>query len=137
MYELKNYRGAMCHDNEEWHKIWRRIDLLFQNWHEEFDEFWSEHSKVSKVCTLLGFFWPKHIIFGLRKLREVIFHNTEEWCKNLKKNWLVVWEMTGAIWQIFTRALERFKIGTLMGSFCPNQKMHELKIYRGVICQDN
>ena len=41
------------------------------------------------------------------------------------------------IWQIFTRALESVKIGTLMGSFCPTQKMYELKIYRGVICHDN
>ena len=29
------------------------------------------------------------------------------------------------------------KIGTLMGSFYPNQKMYELKIYRGVLCHDN
>ena len=42
MHELKTYIGAMCHDSEEWYKIWRGIDLLFQNWHEEFDEFWSE-----------------------------------------------------------------------------------------------
>ena len=28
------------------------------------------------------------------------------------------------------------KIGTLMGSFYPKQKMYELKIYRGV-CHDN
>ena len=34
----------------------------------------------------------------------------------LKKNWLVVWKMTWEIWQIFTRALESVKIGTLMGS---------------------
>ena len=39
--------------------------------------------------------------------------------QNLKKNWLVVWKMTWGIWLIFTRALESFKIGTLMGSFCP------------------
>ena len=29
--------------NEEWCKIWRGIDLLFQNWHKEFDKFWPEH----------------------------------------------------------------------------------------------
>ena len=27
------------------------------------------------------------------------------------------------------------KIGTLMGSFYPKQKMYELKLYRGVLCQ--
>ena len=36
MYE---YRGVMCYGNEEWCKIWRGIDLSFQNWHEEFDKF--------------------------------------------------------------------------------------------------
>ena len=61
MYELKICRGAMCHDNEEWCKIWRGIDLLVQNWHETFDEFWPEHSKISKICNLMGCFWSKYI----------------------------------------------------------------------------
>ena len=29
---------------------------------------------------------------------------------------------------------ESLKIGTLMGSFYPKQKMYDLKIYRGVLC---
>ena len=29
------------------------------------------------------------------------------------------------------------KIGTVIGSFYPKQKMCELKIYRGVMCRDN
>ena len=37
----------------------------------------------------------------------------------LKKNWLVVWKKNWEIWHIFTRELEKVKIGTLMGSFCP------------------
>ena len=33
---------------------------------------------------------------------------------------------------------ESLKTGTtLLGSFCPKQKMYELKIYRGVLCHDN
>ena len=32
---------------------------------------------------------------------------------------------------------ESLKIGTLMGSFYPNQKMYELKFYRGALCHDN
>ena len=32
---------------------------------------------------------------------------------------------------------ESLKIGALMGSFYPKQKMYQLKIYRGVLCQDN
>ena len=81
MYELKIYRGVMCHDNEEWCKNWRGIDLSVQNWHEEFDEFWPEHSKISKICTLMGCFWPKYIMFELKKYRGVMFDGTEYWCK--------------------------------------------------------
>ena len=71
----------MCHDNEEWYKICRGINLLFQNWHDEFDKFWPEHSKVSKISTLMRSFWAKYILFELEKYGEVIFYDTEEWCK--------------------------------------------------------
>ena len=97
MYELKTYRGVMCHENEEWCKIWRGIDLPVQNWHEEFDEFWPKHLKISKVCTLMDYFWPKHIMFELKKVHEnyVWWH----WIlmQNLKENWLVLSKMT---WEI-------------------------------------
>ena len=68
MYELRIYREVLCHDIEEWCKIGRGIDLSVQNWHDEFDEFWLEHSKVSKMCTLMGFFWTKYIMFELKKV---------------------------------------------------------------------
>ena len=75
----------MCNDIEEWWKIWSGIDLLFQNWHKEFDEFWLGHLKVSKIYTLMGYFWPKCITFELKKNRGVIYHDTREWCKIWKK----------------------------------------------------
>ena len=40
------FTGVICHDNEEWRKIWRGIDLSFQNWHEEFDKFWPKQLKI-------------------------------------------------------------------------------------------
>ena len=45
MHELKIYRGVICNDNEELSKIWKVIDLSFQNWHKQFDIFWLEHWK--------------------------------------------------------------------------------------------
>ena len=57
MYELEVYRGVMNHDNEEWCKIWRGIDLSFENWHKEFNKFWPDSSKVSKICILMDSFW--------------------------------------------------------------------------------
>ena len=56
MYELKIYRGVLCHDNEEWYKIWRGIDLSAQNWHEEFGP---KHWKILEICTLIGCFLTK------------------------------------------------------------------------------
>ena len=76
--ELKIHRRVIRHENEEWCKIWRGIDLSFQNWHEEFDEFWPEHLKVSKVFILMCSFWAKYTLFELKKYRWVIFHDTEE-----------------------------------------------------------
>ena len=86
MYELKIYRGVLCHDIAEWCKIWRGIDLSFENSHEEFDKFWLEHSKVSKMFTLMGSFWAKYILFELEKYRRVIFHDTEKWRKIWRGN---------------------------------------------------
>ena len=85
MYEFKIYRGATHHDNGEWCKIWRVIDLPFQNWHEKFDEFLPEHSKMSKMCTLMGSFCTKYIMFELKKYRGVMFDDTEDWCKIWRK----------------------------------------------------
>ena len=60
-------------------KFLREIDFSFQNWHEEFDKFWPEHSKMSNIFTLMGSFWG------------VIFQNTEKWCKIWRKTDLWFW----------------------------------------------
>ena len=127
----------MHYDNEEWCKIWNRIDLPFQNWHKEFSKFWPEHSKIWKVGTLIGWFWPKYIIFRLKKYRGVMFDFPQDLYKFLRETGLCFQKLTWGIWKIFTRALETLQIGTLMASFCLKLKMYELKIYRGVLCHDN
>ena len=109
----------MFHDNEEWWKNWRGIDLLVQNWHEEFDELWPEHSKISKICILMGCFWQKYILFELKKVQRsyVWWH----WIlmQNLKENWLVLSKTTGRIWQIFVHRLKN-------SDFILESKMAEL-----------
>ena len=115
--KIGTYREVMCNDPEEWWKIWEGIDLSFQNWHKEFDEFWLEHLKVSKINNLMGCFWPKYIMFKLKKVQKsyILWHYRV--MQNLKKNWLVVWKMTWGTWQIFTRGNESLKIGTFNWSF--------------------
>ena len=85
MFELKKYRGVLFHETEEEYKIWRGIVLSFQNWRKEFDKFSPEHSQVSKVLSLMGSFWAKYILFGIKKHRGVIFHDIEEWYKIRRK----------------------------------------------------
>ena len=94
IYELKIYRGVLCHDNEEWCKIWKGIDLLVQNWHAEFDKVWLEHSKMSNICTLMGFFWPRYIMFKLKKVQRSYFWWHWRLMQNLKENWLALSKMT-------------------------------------------
>ena len=69
-------------------------DSSLQNWHDEIDKFWHEHSKVSRIYILVGSFCPKYIMFELIKYRGVIFHDTKEWCKIWWKTdlWLVKWQ---------------------------------------------
>ena len=52
---------------------WRAIDLSFQNWHGEFDEFWPEHLKVSKIFTLMHSFEAEYIFFELKSTEELSF----------------------------------------------------------------
>ena len=39
MFELKECREIMSDGTKDWCKIWRKFDLCFQNWHEEFGKF--------------------------------------------------------------------------------------------------
>ena len=133
LFELKKYRGVIFHETEERYKIWRGIDLSFQNWHREFDKFWPEHLKVSKIFTLIGFFWARYILFELKRYRGVIIHETEEgykiwrgihlsfqnWHKEFDKFWSEHWKVS--------------KVFALIDSFQVKYILFELNRYRGVI----
>ena len=72
-----------------WH--WRMIQNLKKN---QFGEFWSKHSKDSKIYTSIGPFCAKYITFDLRKYKGVIFHDTEGSSKIWKKKnglWFGKW----------------------------------------------
>ena len=76
--ELKKYRAVIFHETEEGYKVWRGIYLSFQNWHKEFDKFWPENSKVSK----LELWWD--LFVRSRKYMSLIF--TGELCVMTVKN---------------------------------------------------
>ena len=107
---------------------------ILQNWHEEFKKFWPEHTKISKICTLMGCFWPKYIMLELRKYRGVMFNGTQYWYK--------VWRKTDLSFQKWHEEYGKFlpeslKVGTLMTSFCLKLKIFEVKICREVTCHEN
>ena len=85
MFDLKKYRGVIFHDTEEWCKIWRKTDLWFGKWHEEYGKFSPEHLKVSK----LGLWWDPLIQskkkYELKIYRGIMLHDNEEWCKIWRK----------------------------------------------------
>ena len=137
MHELQTYRGVISNDTEEWWKIWRGIDLSFQNWHKEFDEFWLKNSKVSKIYTLMGCFWPNYVMLELNEYRGVMFNCSQDWYKIWRKTGLCFEKLTWGIWQIFTRAFESLQIGTLMAYFYLKLKTYEFKNCRRVMCHHN
>ena len=77
MFDLKKYRGVIFHDTEGWCKIWRKTDLWFGKWHEEYGKFSPEQLKVSK----LGFWWDLLI-----QSRSMSLKSTEELCAMKMKN---------------------------------------------------
>ena len=135
-FELKNNRGIVFHETEEGYKIWRRIDLSYQDWHKEFDKIWPKHSKVPKIFILMGSFWAKYILFELKKYRGIVFHETEEGYK--------IWGGIDLSFQNWRRKFDKFwpehskvsKLFILMGSFWEKYVLFQLKNYRRVIFHD-
>ena len=117
----------MSHDTKSDAKFEEKLICCFQNHKnlENFDLSTRNSQNFSFDCN----FWSK-------KAQRSYLSWHRRVMQNLKKNWLVVRKMIWGICQISTRALESLKIGTLMGFFCLKYKMHELKIYRGVMCND-
>ena len=57
MFELTKYRGVMFDGTEDWYKIWRKISLCFQKWHEEFDKFSQDENVPADAVWKLYFTW--------------------------------------------------------------------------------
>ena len=89
IFEPKKYRGVMCHNTEEWYKIWRGTDLCFEKWDEEFGEFWFNTPK-SQNLHFNGLLLTKVFNVWAKKYRGAMPHYTEDRCKLRKKKWFVV-----------------------------------------------
>ena len=123
----------MCHDNDKWCKIWRVNDLLVQNWYEEFTKFWPKHSKISKICPLMGCFWPKYIMSELKKYRGVPIHGTENWCKIWRKTDLCFQKWHEESGKFSPEHSKVYKLGLWWDPFIQSRKCMSLKFW-GELC---
>ena len=114
-------------------KIWRKTDFLLQE-RQKFDEFWSEHSKVSKICSLRKTnLWFENSMRNLANFHQSTWQSqnwevdgiVQSWkymslkfigelcfmaMKNdakLKRNWLVSSKLTWGIWRMLTQATRK------------------------------
>ena len=82
MFDLKKYRGVIFHDTEGWCKTWRKTDLWFGKWHEEYGKYSPEHLKVSKLGLWLYPLIQSRKNMSLKfTLLRVMCYDNEEWCK--------------------------------------------------------
>ena len=82
--------------------------------------------KSLKFCTLMGSFCKNHKV-SAKKVQKSYLSWQWRVIQNLKKNWLVVSNMTWGIWWIFTQPLKNPKKVTLMDYFCPKYVRFQLK----------
>ena len=105
MFGLEKYRGVIFHDTKEWCKIWRKTDLWFGKWHEEYGKFSPEHLKVSK----LGFWWDPLI----QSRKSMSLKSTEElWVMTIKNDAKFEEEWT-CRFKIYMRNLTNFDPSTV------------------------
>ena len=126
MHELQTYKGVISNDTKEWWKIWRGIDLLFQNWHKEFDKFWLKHLSLKNLL-FNGLFLTKVYNVWLKKYRGVIFHDTRDWCKIWRKTDLWLGKSHEKFGKISPEHTEVSKLGFLLGPFIQSTKYISLK----------
>ena len=121
MFELKQYRGVIFHDNEEWCKIWRKTEMgNLSNFHQS---IWLYPFAQSRKCMSLKF--------------------TEELCVMTVKNDSKIEEEMTCCFKIYKEFhdfwpehLKAWKMCFLMDCLWPKYIMLDLKQYRRVIFHD-
>ena len=84
MYELKIYSGAMCHDKKKDVKSEEELTCQIKI---DMRKLWLEHSKVSKVCILMGLLLTKVYNFWPKKVQRSYLSWHWRVMQNLKRNW--------------------------------------------------
>ena len=66
-------------------KFEKELTCQFKVGKRNLTNFDSSTQKSQKISTLMGCFWPKYIMFELKKHRGNMFDGTEDWCKIWRK----------------------------------------------------
>ena len=85
-------------------------------------------SRKSNILNFDSLLLSKSYKFSAKKVQKSYLSWNWRVMQSLKKNWLVVWNMTWVILWIFTQPLKN--------TFCPKYTRFELQKYRGVIMHD-
>ena len=109
MSELSKCRGVTFNNTQDWCKIWRKTDLYFQKWHEEFGTSSLQHIWKTKNW---DFYWV--LSFKVQNVWAKNLHGSYvswQWrmIQNLKRNWLVSSKLTWGVWRLLIRALKNLK----------------------------
>ena len=76
---MKKYKRVTSRDTEEWFKVWKKLTLGSNNDVRNLVNF-DPTLESLKICSLMGSFWSKYIMFELKNYRGVMCHDTEGWC---------------------------------------------------------
>ena len=96
-----------------WH--WRLIQNLKEKWlllpkmTWGIWQIWTRALQGLKIRTFMGSFHQKWKLYDLKTYRGVMWHDNGQWCKNVKRNWLVSPKLTREIYRILTRALKNLR----------------------------
>ena len=88
----------MCHETEEWCKMWGGTDLFFEKWYEKSDKFWPSFQKFENFH-LHGLLLIKvHNDWITGKLCVITLKNDtkfeEELTCPLEMSWRILWIFT-------------------------------------------
>ena len=73
---VESRREVMCHNTEEWCRIWGGTDVWFENDMRNLANF-TGTLKNLKTYTMKELFWPRYIMFELKNYNGVMSHDTE------------------------------------------------------------
>ena len=99
----------------------------------KFDRFWLEQWKVSKIYALMDGFWPKYIMFELRKYRKVMLDGTQDWYKVWRKTDLCFRKWHEKCCTFSPEHLKVWKLGLSWHPFVQSWKCMSLK-FTGELC---